>query len=121
MKSTLTLLVIALMLTAGAFAADVAGTWKASMEGGPGGEVTFVFKVDGNKLGGTASSEMSGEAPITEGKIDGNEISFTVAINANGQDMKILHKGTVNGNEIKLTVTFAGMDQTMEMTAKRVK
>jgi len=102
-------------------AADIAGKWKASMEGGQGGDVTFVFKVDGNKLGGTAASEMSGEVPITEGKIDGNSISFTVVINANGQEMKILHKGTVNGDEIKLEVQFAGMDQNMQMTAKRVK
>lgn len=100
-------------------AADVTGTWKASMEGGGGGDVTFVFKVDGTKLTGTASSEMSGEVPITEGKLDGNNISFTVTINANGEEMKISHKGTVSGNEMKLTIQFAGMDQTMQMTAKK--
>jgi opacity protein-like surface antigen len=120
MKSLFSLLGIALLLLCAAAAADVAGTWKASMEGGAGGDVTWVFKVDGNKITGTANSESSGEVPITDGKIEGNNISFTVSLNFNGQPMKIFHKGTVNGSEMKLTVQFEGQDQTMEMTAKKV-
>ena len=120
MKRASMVLIIGFLLALNAVSADVAGTWKASMEGGAGGEVTWVFKVNGDKLTGTANSEMSGEVPITEGKIEGNNISFTVSLNFNGQAMKIFHKGTVSGNEMKLTVQFEGQDQNMQMTAKKV-
>jgi hypothetical protein len=96
-------------------AADIAGNWKASVQGPDGSmEITFTFKVDGGKITGTSTSQM-GEMPLSEIKVDGDNVSFVVAM----QDMKILHKGTISGSEMKLDVTFAGMDQTMQITAKK--
>ena len=58
-----------------ASAADVAGTWKATSETPNGSfETTFVFKVDGEKLTGTTSNQRSGELPISDGKIDGDNL-----------------------------------------------
>src|SRR5689334_16182871 len=87
-------------------AADIAGNWKASVQGPDGSmEVTFTFKVDGSKITGTSNSQM-GEMPLSDIKVEGDNVSFVAAM----QDFKILHKGTINGNEMKLDVTFAGMD-----------
>jgi hypothetical protein len=102
------------VLAAVAFAADVTGVWKASMQGpdGQSMELTFNLKADGAKLTGTVTTPM-GEMPISEGKIDGDKIEFTVETD----QFKVVHKGTVTGDTMKLTVDMGG--QTMEMTAKR--
>jgi len=106
---------VTLMLAVSAFAADVTGKWKATMEG-PNGqmEMTFDLKADGSKVTGTATGPM-GEARITDGTLDGDRISFTVETD----QFKVVHKGIVSGDEMKLKVE-AG-DQTIDMVAKRVK
>src|SRR4051794_40813072 len=88
-----------------ASAADVTGTWKANTETPNGNfETTFVFKADGAKLDGTTSNQFSGETPISDGKIEGDNLSFTVAANFNGNEFKLNYKGKVAGDEIKLAV-----------------
>lgn len=99
---------------------DVTGTWVAEMAspkggaGGPGGgpsgpmKFTFNFNADGNNLGGTFVGPMGNENEIIEGKIDGDNLSFAVNVNAMGRDMKIKYKGDVSGDEIKLTYTIEG-------------
>jgi hypothetical protein len=105
------------------WAADVTGKWTAQVpgRGGQTREATFNFKAEGGKLTGTMSG-MQGDNPISDGKIDGDNISFTVALSFNGNDIKFLYKGKVAGDEIKFTRTREGSDQPpQEFTAKRVK
>ena len=112
---------MAILLVMTASAADVAGTWKATSETPNGSfETTFVFKVDGEKLTGTTSNQMSGELPISDGKIDGDNLSFRVTANFNGNEFKLNYKGKVAGNEIKLTLSLPQRDRTFELIAKRV-
>lgn len=117
----MTKLVLAMIMAfAGvASAADVAGTWKASIET-PNGtmESTFVLKVDGAKLTGTVASQM-GETAISDGKVDGDKVSFAVSRDFNGQTFKITYDGSVKGNEMKLTLHFPGRDEGFDITAKR--
>lgn len=80
---------------------------------GPDGLV-FDLKQDGAKVTGTANSQM-GEMAISEGKLEGETITFTVATD----QFKVVHKGTVAGDEMKLEVDMG--DRQMEMTAKRAK
>ena len=57
---------------------------------------------------------------ITDGKVDGDKISFKVSFNG----MTISHEGTINdaGDEIKLSTKADSPDfPTMEMTLMRVK
>jgi hypothetical protein len=94
------------MALATAVAADVTGKWISEIEG-RGGETmtsTYTFKVEGTNLTGTVSSPMGGENPISEGKIDGDNISFVVKMEAMGNEMTIKYKGTVSDGEIKLTM-----------------
>jgi hypothetical protein len=95
-------------LLATAWAADVAGKWVAEIPGRQGmSEVTFDFQVNGTELTGTMTNPM-GNNEITEGKINGDDISFIVPISFGGNEMKILYKGKVAGDEIKFTQEMQG-------------
>jgi hypothetical protein len=114
-------LIFLLALTAAAvLAADVSGKWVAQMQGrnGQTQEVTFNFKADGNQLTGTVTTRR-GESQISDGKINGDEISFTQELEFNGNRMKFLYKGKVAGDEIKFTREREGGQRTQEFTAKR--
>jgi|ERR1700722_13730260 len=91
-------------LTLTALAADVSGKWVAQMPGRDGQtrEATFTFKADGERLTGTVSGPR-GEAEISDGKISGDEISFSQTMEFNGNQMKILYKGTISGDQITFT------------------
>jgi hypothetical protein len=104
-----------------ASAADVAGKWKATSES-PNGTVerTFDFKVDGARLTGETVSSMMGKSTLMDGKVDGNNISFSITIKFQDNEMKVDYKGKVTGDEIALTATIAGMDQKMEFKGKRI-
>src|SRR5947208_15315303 len=105
------------LFTVSAFAAGIDGKWTATMEGQNGPmTTTFNFKADGDKLTGTVSGR-NGDAPIEEGKIDGNNISFVRTMERNGEKMQMKYTGTLSGDELKLKVSTPRGDR--EMTAKR--
>jgi hypothetical protein len=104
-----------------ASAADINGTWKATAEGPNGSmERTFVFKVEGSKVTGETTSSMVGKSTITDGKIDGDTITFTITVNFQDNEMKLSYKGKVNGNEIHFTVENPAGGNTIEWNAKKV-
>jgi hypothetical protein len=136
---TKTLLIGTVMLLAlvavSAWAADVTGEWVAQIEGRQGTqEYTFNFKVDGTNLTGTITTAR-GENEISEGKVEGDEISFVVVRSFGGNEIKQLYKGKVAGDEITFTREFqggmmggppgggagGGPRPPMEFVAKRVK
>jgi len=104
-----------------ASAADISGTWKGTAQtpAGPT-ERTFNFKVDGNKLTGDTTSDMFGKSTIEDGKIDGDNVSFTITISVQGNDAQVNYKGKVKGDQIDFTVEIPAVNQTIEYTAKRV-
>jgi hypothetical protein len=106
-----------------AWAADVNGKWTAQVPGRDGQtrELTFTFKAEGEKLTGSMSGQQ-GDSEITDGKISGDQITFTVKINMQGNERKFLYKGTISGDEMKVTRTIEGGNRPpQEFTAKRVK
>jgi len=125
MKNRVVVFSAVLVLTAIALvqAAGVDGKWVAQVpgRGGQTRETTFTFKADGTKLTGTVSG-MQGEVPIADGKINGDEISFTQTFEAQGNSIKVIYTGKVSGDEIKMTRKRDGGDQpATEFTAKRAK
>jgi len=99
--------------------AKVAGEWDGSLNT-PGGArpVKLVFKVDGEKLTGTAKRS-SGDAPLT-GTVKGSDISFSYTVNYNGNDLTLLFTGKVAGDSISGTVSFGGQAEDT-WTAKRAQ
>jgi hypothetical protein len=87
------------------WAADVSGKWTAEMQGRNGTTTTTMnFKVDGSTLTGTISNQ-AGDNEIADGKIDGNNISFTVSRTMNGNTFKQNYKGVLDGDVIHFTLT----------------
>jgi hypothetical protein len=103
-------------------AADITGKWTAQVPGRDGQtmEQTFTFKVEGEKLTGTVTSQR-GDIAITDGSIKGDVVAFTTVANFNGNDVKILYKGTIAGEEIKFTRQREGGDRVSEFVAKKPK
>ena len=92
-----------------ALAADITGNWKATAEGPNGAmERTFVFKVDGTKVTGETTSTMMGKSTITDGKVEGDIVTFTINGKFGDQEVKLNYKGKISGNEIKFTSEMAG-------------
>jgi opacity protein-like surface antigen len=116
MRSVIAVAVLLLGLVASALAADVTGKWKASVQGpdGQNMEITFDLKADGGVVTGTSTTSM-GSMDISDGKLDGDKISFTVA----NDQFKVVHQGTVSGDEMKLKVEMG--DNTFDITAQRAK
>ncbi len=115
------LLVFALLTGLSAFASDVSGKWKGTAET-PNGTIerTFLFKVDGTKLTGETESQMMGKSTITDGKVDGDTVTFTIDVKFQDNDMKLNYKGVVNGEQIRFTVEIPNGGQSVEYVAKRV-
>lgn len=117
-------LTFALAPVAAHAATDLTGTWTATMQmpGGGGGDnsftLTFTFKQDGATLTGTVQGAQGDPLPISNGKIDGDKLSFDVVFNGT----TISHDGTVNGDEIKLsTKSSDGNFPSNTLTLKRAK
>jgi hypothetical protein len=113
------MLVAGVLLFAGiVLAADVDGKWAGTI---PGMDipVAYTFKADGTTLTGTSSGPENSTIPIKEGKINGNNITFSVTIDLGGQEMKLDYKGVVSPDQIKLS--FDMMGQSTEILLKKAK
>ncbi len=103
-----------------ALAASVEGKWKATFNTQMGTQnYTYEFQVDGNKVTGTATNDR-GQTPITEGKLDGDTITFVEPLSFNGNDIRIEYTGKVDGDQIKFT-RKVGEFATEELVAERSK
>ena len=113
-------LLAAFLVSASAFAADITGVWKASFDTQIGQQnYTYTFKQDGAKLTGNAKSD-NGDVQITEGTVNGDDVSFVENLNFQGMDLRIVYKGKISGDEIKFTRNI--LDMFMEdLVAKKQK
>jgi hypothetical protein len=112
------LLAVALLLASAAFAADVDGKWTGTMAT-PNGDVpvNFTFMADGAKLNGSTMGPDSAEIQIKDGKVDGNNISFSVTFDFQGMPFTMNYKGAVEKDQIKFTIDIFGMP--VELLVKR--
>jgi len=118
-----------------AFAADVTGKWTYEQPGRGGGDptpVTIDLKASGATVTGSVTGGMGGRggggAPtpseISNGKVEGDKVTFEVKRTTPNGDQVIKYEGTVSGDAMKLKVTRPGRGgdpQTTEFDAKRAK
>jgi hypothetical protein len=137
------LLVVAFVVLA---ADSVTGKWgyeMAGRNGGPGRPVTLDLTANGATLTGTVTGMGGGgrgmgggggapgggappaptPQPISNGKVDGNNITFDVSREGPNGAMVTKYVGVVAGSELKLKVTAPGRGGgdpvTTEVTAKK--
>jgi hypothetical protein len=128
---------ILLVAALAAMAADaVTGKWRMEQEGFGGGPTrvsTLDLKADGATLTGTLTQPGFGQpgdappppttTPISNGKVDGNNISFDVAMTFGDNSFTMKYAGAITGSDMKVTITVPGFQggdpRTFEATAKK--
>ncbi len=120
MKKLLYLSALALICAIAALAADVSGTWSGQMPTRDGGtrDVTFKLKQAGGALTGTMSA-FDNDIAIKDGKVDGNNLSFSVTLDFNGNEVKLLFTGAAEGSELKMTREREGSGNKQNFTLKK--
>jgi len=94
--------------------ADLSGKWSCSIKTPDGNDlpITYSFKVDGDKLTGTAEIPQ-GQFTIDDGKVSGD--TFTFKVNVDGNDYP--HSGKAYADSCGLDIDFGG--QKVHTTLKR--
>jgi hypothetical protein len=109
------ILILFALTALSAFAADVAGAWKGTMNTPMGNvEIAADLKADGSTLTGTLNF-MGNDQKIEKGKVDAEKVSFEI----NMEFGTMQYKGSVDGDELKLTVTV--QDHEDPLVLKRVQ
>ena len=115
--------ILALLCLAGglAWGADASGTWTASFDTQVGKqEYTYTFKVQGAALTGTLKGNLITDSMLSDGKVDGNKISFTEKGSYMGMPLEFHYTGELAGDELKLKRELMGFPAE-EFVAKRSK
>ncbi len=99
--------------------ANVAGNWTLIVQAPNGSDpADLVFTQEGTTLGGTVETPQ-GILPL-EGKVEGNDITFSVSIDMQGSVFTVTFAGTVAENtKISGTVSSADAEMTAPFTAEK--
>jgi hypothetical protein len=120
LKRTLTVASFLLLIAGMLSAADVSGTWKGSFDyNGTAVPLTFDMKADGEALTGTVSGLPTPKVDIKDGKIAGDDLTFWVGIEFQGNPIKLVVKGKVKGDEITFNIGTEGGEWGTQLTAKK--
>jgi imidazolonepropionase-like amidohydrolase len=89
--------------------ARAAGTWDLTVTT-PQGEnrASMTVTQSGATLEGTVTTEM-GTVQVTDGRVTGQRVTFTVAVPISGQTTTIVFQGTVDGNRMSGTADLGAM------------
>jgi hypothetical protein len=102
-------------------AADPSGRWAATFMTQVGEQVyTYDFTVKGTTLTGTAKGSLTGETKITDGKVDGDTITFVENATYQGMMITFTYTGKMTSAD-QLDLTREVMGQMEKATAKRAK
>jgi hypothetical protein len=107
-----------LLIASIALAADIDGKWTGSVAGMDGNPMTinYTFKAEGNTLTGSTTGMDGKDVAIKNGKIDGNNVSYTVSFS---EEFKMDFKGVLSGDTLKLSMDMMG--QPTEIVLKKAK
>ncbi len=132
LSALLTVLLTTAVLTMDAApvsAQNLAGVWEITRETGRGTIVqTLTLTVEGSTVTGNLAFEFGGGGgggggggpqsfPVSDGTVNGNQFSFTVTLNFQGQSIEQMYSGTIDGETLTGTIRGGRGDQ--PFTAKR--
>jgi hypothetical protein len=113
------LIALATLTLGVSFAADIDGKWTGQVEGRNGTQTQIIMlKADGSALTGNIQGARGGPVDISNGTIDGNNVSFTVVREFQGNKVTQEFKGMISGGQLKLTVS-GGRGEPREVTYKK--
>jgi hypothetical protein len=114
------------VLTSPLFAADhnLAGTWKASFttQNGQTIESTLKLKQDGEKLSGVVIGRNGNETPLEDIALAGDQVSFKLTRERNGEKVTTKVLAKVTGDELKgkLESNYGGENRTLDVSLQPV-
>ena len=101
----------------------LAGKWDVEVMTDDGQTLKSSVKidVDGDKIKGVANTPDGKEVKLEDGKIAGEEVSFTINVDFEGTALVAKFKGKVDGDKIKGQVDYdlSGQTGTLDFTAKK--
>jgi hypothetical protein len=102
-----------------AFAADIDGKWTGSIDS-PNGPVTinYTFKAQGATLTGSTTAGDGKVWPITDGKITGNKVSFSLTLDFGQGPATFNYTGELAAAMLTLHSEF--MNQPFDFTLRKV-
>jgi len=102
-------------------AADLTGRWAATetLANGQKREWTIALIADGAALKGFVSNGRA-TMPVSSGRVDGSNISFTILREASGVDKPVDCTAMLSGDELKATIPNDGNRPATVLAAKRV-
>lgn len=106
--------------------ADPTGTWTWKFErpgGGGSFEAKLTLKMEAGKLVGSMTGRNGQDRPIEEAALKGNEVSFKVVRERDGQKFSTSYTGTLAGDAIKgqMVGNFGGEERKTPWEATRAK
>jgi hypothetical protein len=134
MKKVLLSAVMVLFMITASVAAEIDGAWKGYIEGQY--NITVTLKTQGGKVTGTLAivdnnpksenpddtgyspyvAAQIGKNEIKDGKVEGENITFTCMFN----DKPVIYKGVIQGEKIVLTTTFGSQNVKSTLTKAKV-
>ena len=112
-----TALVCCFIISIAAVIADANGKWTGSVTGPDGNSIdlTYSFKIDGDKLTGTAEAQGI-ELKLDSGKTNGTDLKFSIT-NPEGVNIPHVGKYISQGDSISMSIDYQGYK--MHTTLKR--
>jgi hypothetical protein len=106
---TLRLMLAGCLAAVTMLAADATGKWTAETPGRDGNPMTITMnlKADGNALSGTVSGRR-GDNEISNGKVEGDNLTFDVVREFKGNKMTSHYSGKLDGDTIHFTIKTEG-------------
>ena len=112
---------LVLLSTAWLAAQDVSGRWTAKFTTQVGEqEYTFDFVQKGTQLTGTATGNLLGKSTITDGKVEGDTITFVESGSYMDMPLRVVYTGKIVKDEIRFTRNVAELADE-ELVAHRAK
>lgn len=120
MKRAVITTVCFILLTTLLAAADVTGKWKGQFNA-TGNDVTLTLTLtaSGETLTGTVNGLPTDPCEIKEGKIQGDDLSFSLTIQYQGQPLKLVYRGKVADDGIHFTMGIEDGSWSTDFVAKR--
>ena len=104
MQKNLIMTGLLLLLAGLASAADLTGKWQGSFKYNDQAVPVTVELKGTTEISGTVTSMPGGVLPIKDAKLDGENLSFFIVIDFQGNPVKIVYKGKVGESEIRFTL-----------------
>ena len=99
-----------------AIVGNIDGKWAGYLQAGNRNiPLSCVFKANGTTLAGTFATPAGEDVEISDGRIDGDRLSFNLVVERNGKPVTIHYTGKMSWPHLRLTESFEGRTVDMEL------